>query len=132
MSKHTWIHAADALPADLLTKAGYGFHLGALPCFGQVFGVDQLRPDCLPVVGAQVFARHGLSGVAFDQNRQLWGAWPVAIGDVLKVAHGSVRPIRKLSSVLNRQGSEVGNEFHQQITPRGVALVNTMRCNFFC
>src|SRR3990167_5942413 len=86
---------------------------GVLRLFGLGFG--QLWPDGLPVVRAQVFARHGLSGVAFDQNRQLWGACPVAIGDVLKVAHAGVNGFGKNLPLLRAQLFEVAFKVHAQL-----------------
>ena len=81
----------------------------------------QLRPDLLPVVGAQLWAGHGPSGFALDRNSQSRSAWALAIAHVSKVPGARVTTQGEcFAGRLIGQRLQESPQVHALITPFGV------------
>lgn len=63
-TKNPWVHIYDALPPELLRMLVPAANEGR-------FHLDQLRPDAMPVVRAQIFASQNPLAFALDGNAKL-------------------------------------------------------------
>lgn len=85
MFKTTWIHPIDALPVELLRGA----------CANDCHGLDQLGPDGLPVVGAQLFSRDLAASSLLNQDAGRQGHGAVSANPLIDEAGGNPQQLRK-------------------------------------